>query len=73
MSKTGLKVLIAVTLVISALITAMLAQAKWYEWIMTNNITTLKQYTDAVAGACVLATLSIVAWVSAVISHRNYE
>ena len=73
MSKTGLKVLIAVSLVISALITAMLAQAKWYEWIMTNNITTLKQYTDTVAGACVLATLSIVAWVSAVISHRNYE
>ena len=73
MSKSSLKVLIAVALIVGSLTAMLLAQAKWYQWMMTDDVSILRQYTDAIAGACVLATLSIVSLVSAVISYRNYE
>jgi hypothetical protein len=65
MSKTLLKSTIGVSLSVAAGIASILAESNKYVWIMTDNPDYLSKYTNSIALACVLGTLSLVAYISA--------
>lgn len=73
MSKSLLKGATASALMVASLMTGILAESNKFVWNMTNNPEYLSKYTNCVAFACVLGTLSLVVYISAFISAYYRE